>query len=83
MQTSIAVTNFSWPPGATIPVELVEVAQLADQRRIDSMFLSDHLVQAEPGTVAKLVLIVTVIVVGAVVLRPLLFDDNTARTTPR
>jgi hypothetical protein len=34
-----------------------------------------------PWVVAKLVLIVTVIVVGAVVLRPLLFDDNRANDT--
>jgi alkanesulfonate monooxygenase SsuD/methylene tetrahydromethanopterin reductase-like flavin-dependent oxidoreductase (luciferase family) len=50
VQTSIAVTNFSWPPNASIPVELIEVVQLADQRTVDSVFVSDHLVQAEPGT---------------------------------
>ena len=49
MQTSLAVTNFSWPPNGTIPAGLVEVVERADQRGVDSVFVSDHLVQAEPG----------------------------------
>jgi alkanesulfonate monooxygenase SsuD/methylene tetrahydromethanopterin reductase-like flavin-dependent oxidoreductase (luciferase family) len=49
MRTSIAVTNFSWPGERPIENELARTAALADESGIDTMFLSDHLVQAEPG----------------------------------
>jgi alkanesulfonate monooxygenase SsuD/methylene tetrahydromethanopterin reductase-like flavin-dependent oxidoreductase (luciferase family) len=49
MRTSIAVTNFSWPGESPIEHELASIAGLADESGIDTVFLSDHLVQAEPG----------------------------------
>lgn len=51
MQTSVAVTQFAWPPEAGLAPQLAEVARFCDERRIDSVFVSDHLVQGiEPGT---------------------------------
>jgi F420-dependent oxidoreductase-like protein len=49
MRVSIAVTNFSWPSGPPrLGGELVRVAQAADQAGIDSVWVVDHLVQADP-----------------------------------
>jgi alkanesulfonate monooxygenase SsuD/methylene tetrahydromethanopterin reductase-like flavin-dependent oxidoreductase (luciferase family) len=50
VQTSIAVTNFSWPDVARIPDELTAVVEAADASVIDTVWLADHLMQAEPGT---------------------------------
>jgi len=51
VQTSVAVTQFARPADRQIPDALVEVVRLCDARGIDSVFLSDHLVQGiEPGT---------------------------------
>jgi alkanesulfonate monooxygenase SsuD/methylene tetrahydromethanopterin reductase-like flavin-dependent oxidoreductase (luciferase family) len=47
VRTGIAVTNFGW----TTPLagELTRVAQTADRGGIDSLFVADHLLAAEPG----------------------------------
>jgi len=50
MRTSITLTNFSWPKGNGFAQELAEVVQIADRSGIDTVFVSDHLMQAEPGT---------------------------------
>jgi F420-dependent oxidoreductase-like protein len=50
MRTSINVTNFSWPRDRAIDEQLTAIAQLADERGIDTVFVSDHLLQVEPGT---------------------------------
>jgi F420-dependent oxidoreductase-like protein len=50
MRTSITLTNFSWPKGNDFAQELGEVLQFADRSGIDTVFVSDHLMQAEPGT---------------------------------
>ncbi len=52
MRTSITVTNFSWPSTDDIdPIvsHLDTVASLTDTIGIDSLFVSDHLLQLEPG----------------------------------
>jgi alkanesulfonate monooxygenase SsuD/methylene tetrahydromethanopterin reductase-like flavin-dependent oxidoreductase (luciferase family) len=48
MRTSIMISNFSWP--ASISEELAHVAATVDEAGIDSVFVADHLLQAEPGT---------------------------------
>ena len=50
MRTSINITNFSWPAGHGIEANLAAVADHADASGIDTVFVADHLVQAEPGT---------------------------------
>jgi F420-dependent oxidoreductase-like protein len=46
MRVSINVTNFSWPSLD----QLAAIAQQADEGGLDTLWVSDHLVQAEPGT---------------------------------
>jgi alkanesulfonate monooxygenase SsuD/methylene tetrahydromethanopterin reductase-like flavin-dependent oxidoreductase (luciferase family) len=48
MRVSINVTNYSWPAGITGP--LSDVAAAADDAGIDTLWINDHLMQAEPGT---------------------------------
>jgi alkanesulfonate monooxygenase SsuD/methylene tetrahydromethanopterin reductase-like flavin-dependent oxidoreductase (luciferase family) len=48
MRTSVMISNFSWP--GPIATELAAVAAMADDAGVDSVFVADHLVQAEPGT---------------------------------
>jgi alkanesulfonate monooxygenase SsuD/methylene tetrahydromethanopterin reductase-like flavin-dependent oxidoreductase (luciferase family) len=48
VRTSVMISNFSW--AAAIADELDRVAAIVDEARIDSVFVADHLVQAEPGT---------------------------------
>jgi alkanesulfonate monooxygenase SsuD/methylene tetrahydromethanopterin reductase-like flavin-dependent oxidoreductase (luciferase family) len=48
MRVSVNVTNYSWPTG--IIAGLTEVATAADQGGIDTLWVNDHLLQAEPGT---------------------------------
>jgi F420-dependent oxidoreductase-like protein len=50
VRASINITNFSWPAGRGIGVDLAAIAQQADVSGIDTVFVSDHLIQAEPGT---------------------------------
>ncbi len=48
MQTSVMISNFSWP--GAIADELTAITAMVDDAGIDSVFVCDHLVQAEPGT---------------------------------
>ena len=48
MRTSLMMSNFSWP--GPIDVELAQVIGIADESGLDTVFVADHLVQAEPGT---------------------------------
>ncbi len=51
MRISLTVTNFSWPHGPErLAAELTEVARQADEGGLDTLWVSDHLLQAEPGT---------------------------------
>jgi F420-dependent oxidoreductase-like protein len=51
VRVSITVTNFSWPGGpARIPAELVRLARQVDEGGLDTLWVSDHLLQGEPGT---------------------------------
>lgn len=49
MRTSINITNFAWPQLGRIPDELAAVVEVADQGGIDTVFVSDHLLQAHPA----------------------------------
>src|SRR5215213_4086865 len=46
MRVSINVTNFSWPSLD----QLGAIARQADEGGLDTLWVSDHLIQAEPGT---------------------------------
>jgi alkanesulfonate monooxygenase SsuD/methylene tetrahydromethanopterin reductase-like flavin-dependent oxidoreductase (luciferase family) len=49
MRVSISVTNFSWPGGpGGLGAELVRLARAADQAGVDTVWVADHLIQADP-----------------------------------
>jgi F420-dependent oxidoreductase-like protein len=49
MRLSLNVTNYSWTGGAEdIGVRLAEVARAAEQAGVDTVWVSDHLLQADP-----------------------------------
>jgi alkanesulfonate monooxygenase SsuD/methylene tetrahydromethanopterin reductase-like flavin-dependent oxidoreductase (luciferase family) len=48
MRTSVMLSNFSWT--GSIDDELARLAAIADDAGLDSVFVADHLMQAEPGT---------------------------------
>jgi F420-dependent oxidoreductase-like protein len=49
MRISIGVTNFSWPSGpGRLGTELVGVVRAADQAGVDTVWVVDHLLQADP-----------------------------------
>ena len=51
MRLSVNVTNFSWPSGPRqLATELARIAQQADDGGLDTLWVSDHLLQVEPGT---------------------------------
>jgi F420-dependent oxidoreductase-like protein len=53
VRVSVNVTNYSWPGGpAGLVAELGRVAPAADAAGIDTVWVSDHLIQADPGAVA-------------------------------
>jgi alkanesulfonate monooxygenase SsuD/methylene tetrahydromethanopterin reductase-like flavin-dependent oxidoreductase (luciferase family) len=50
MRISIGVTNYSWPSGPQgIGSELVRLVRAADQAGVDTAWVVDHLVQADPN----------------------------------
>jgi F420-dependent oxidoreductase-like protein len=50
MRVSIGVTNYSWPSGPRgLRAELVRLARAADQAGVDTMWVVDHLLQADPN----------------------------------
>jgi alkanesulfonate monooxygenase SsuD/methylene tetrahydromethanopterin reductase-like flavin-dependent oxidoreductase (luciferase family) len=51
MQTSIAITDFSWP--GPLRTALHDVAAMVDASTIDSLFVSDHVVQVVPHTAPR------------------------------
>jgi F420-dependent oxidoreductase-like protein len=49
MRVSIGVTNFSWPSGpGGLGAELVRLVRAADQAGVDTVWVADHLLQADP-----------------------------------
>ncbi len=49
MRVSIGVTNFSWPSGpGGLGAELVRLVRAADQAGVDTVWVADHLIQADP-----------------------------------
>jgi len=49
MRVSISVTNYSWPGGAaSIRTNLSRVARVADEAGVDTVWVADHLLQADP-----------------------------------
>jgi F420-dependent oxidoreductase-like protein len=49
MRVSIGVTNFSWPSGpGGLSAELVGLVRAADQAGVDTVWVADHLIQADP-----------------------------------
>ena len=49
MRLSVNITNYSWPGGTTVlGEELVRVGRAADAAGIDTIWVSDHLIQADP-----------------------------------
>src|SRR6266542_4767795 len=49
MRVSIGVTNFSWPSGpGRLGTELGEAVRAADQAGVDTVWVVDHLLQADP-----------------------------------
>ena len=54
MRISLTVTNFSWPSGpARLAGELDRIARQADQGGLDTLWVSDHLLQGEPGATRR------------------------------
>ena len=51
MRLSLSITNFTWPTGpAGLAQELQAIVEAADGGDIDTVWVNDHLLQAEPGT---------------------------------
>jgi F420-dependent oxidoreductase-like protein len=50
VRVSIGVTNYSWPGGAAgMVAELGRVARAADEGGLDTVWVADHLLQADPN----------------------------------
>src|SRR5829696_4169735 len=51
MRISVTVTGFSWPGGpAALAHHLSDVVRAADESGIDTVWVADHLLQADPGS---------------------------------
>jgi len=51
VRVSISLTNYSWPGGpATTAALLTAIAQRADEAGVDTVWVPDHLVQADPAS---------------------------------
>lgn len=51
MRLSLNITDFSWPSGPSgLATELGRVARQADEGGLDTLWVSDHLLQGAPGT---------------------------------
>lgn len=51
MRVSLSVTDYSWPSGpAQLADELARIARVADTVGLESLWLTDHLIQAAPGS---------------------------------
>jgi F420-dependent oxidoreductase-like protein len=52
-RVSLSVTNYSWPSGPSgLAAELAGVALAADEAGLDTLWVADHLLQADPNAVA-------------------------------
>jgi F420-dependent oxidoreductase-like protein len=52
MRLSLSITNYSWPTGpAGLESELARVARAADEGGLDTVWVTDHLIQADPTSV--------------------------------
>jgi F420-dependent oxidoreductase-like protein len=52
MRISLSITNYSWPGGATgIGAELAAIVRAADEAGLDTAWVADHLLQADPTAV--------------------------------
>jgi alkanesulfonate monooxygenase SsuD/methylene tetrahydromethanopterin reductase-like flavin-dependent oxidoreductase (luciferase family) len=52
MRISVSITNYSWPAGpAALGAELARVARAADDAGLDTVWVADHLIQADPASV--------------------------------
>src|SRR6478609_7304643 len=50
MRISLSLTNFSWAGGpAALAASLAEVAVAAEEGGLDTLWVNDHLLQADPG----------------------------------
>jgi len=50
MKVSLNVTNYSWPAGpAQLASQLVSLARASEDGGLDTIWVNDHLVQADPG----------------------------------
>lgn len=51
MRISLNITNFSWPGGAAgLRSQLRRIAGAADEAGLDTVWVSDHLIQADPSS---------------------------------
>src|ERR1700712_1493432 len=49
MRISVSLTNYSWPSGpGRIGPELMALAVAADRSGVDTIWVADHLIQADP-----------------------------------
>jgi F420-dependent oxidoreductase-like protein len=49
MRVSLSVTNYSWPDGPTsLGGRLAQVVRAADEAGVDTVWVNDHLIQADP-----------------------------------
>ncbi|MET0836317.1 MAG: LLM class F420-dependent oxidoreductase [Thermoleophilaceae bacterium] len=52
MRLSLSITNYSWPTGpAGLESELARIARAADEGGLDTVWVTDHLIQADPTSV--------------------------------
>src|SRR5262245_14875821 len=52
-RVSLSVTNYSWPSGpAGLAGQLSDIALAADESGLDTLWVADHLLQADPTAVA-------------------------------
>ncbi|MQA84909.1 MAG: TIGR03560 family F420-dependent LLM class oxidoreductase [Streptosporangiales bacterium] len=51
MRLSLSITNFSWPDGpAGIGAQLGRIVRAADEAGLDTVWVADHLIQADPSS---------------------------------
>ena len=52
MRVSVSITNYSWPSGSVgLADELTRIARAADEGGLDTVWVADHLLQADPTSV--------------------------------
>jgi F420-dependent oxidoreductase-like protein len=52
MRLSLSITNYSWPGGPeALGAELARVARAADEAGLDTVWVADHLIQADPTSI--------------------------------